>query len=109
MTTAKNNSPTTAEDRKLRDYELVFIIKPDLEAEALEAAVSRVKQLITGKDGVIIGEEHWGKRRLAYPLKHFLEGDYVLTQFKIQPKWTKELETNLRISEEILRHLLVKV
>jgi small subunit ribosomal protein S6 len=46
---------------------------------------------------------------LAYPIKHFLEGNYVLTRFKISPARCKELETNLKISEEIIRHLLIKV
>jgi len=109
MTTEKvTTEAVKTEDKQLRDYELVFIISPQLEGEALDAAVSRVSQFITGKGGVIAAEERWGKRKLAYPVKHFQEGNYVLTRFKMKPAFSKELEANLRISEEILRHLLVK-
>ena len=104
-----NNEALKVEDKGLRDYELVFIISPEVGDEALEATVGSVSQFITGKDGVISGEERWGKRRLAYPIKHFLEGSYVLTRFKMKPIWSKELEANLQISEEILRHLLIKL
>jgi small subunit ribosomal protein S6 len=52
--------------------------------------------------------EKWGKKKLAYPIKHFLEGNYVLTRFKVSPAQCKELEANLKITEEVLRHLLIK-
>ncbi len=97
------------EDKQLRDYELVFIISPEVEDGTLDATIDNVGQFITGKGGTISDVERWGKRRLAYPIKHFLEGSYVLSRFKMKPVWSKELEANLQISEEILRHLLIKV
>ena len=104
-----NNEALRVEDKQLRDYELVFIIGPEIGDEALDATVDSVSQFITAKGGIISSVERWGKRRLAYPIKHFLEGTYVLTQFKMKPPWGKELEANLQISEEILRHLLIKL
>ncbi|MFQ6121846.1 MAG: 30S ribosomal protein S6 [Dehalococcoidales bacterium] len=97
------------EDKQLRDYELVFIISPEVEEGAVDATVDSVSQFITSKGGVISEVERWGKRKLAYPIKHCLEGSYVLTRFKMKPMWSKELEANLQISEEILRHLLIKL
>ncbi len=97
------------EDKQLRDYELVFIISPEVEDGTLDATIDNVSQFITGKGGTISDVERWGKRRLAYPIKHFLEGSYVLSRFKMKPVGSKELEANLQISEEILRHLLIKV
>ena len=97
------------EDKQPRDYELVFIISPEVEDGALDATIDNVSQLITGKGGTISDVERWGKRRLAYPIKHFLEGSYVLSRFKMKPVLSKELEANLQISEEILRHLLIKM
>ena len=105
----KKKEVAELEEKRLHDYELVFIVNPEVVDEALEAAVQNVSQFITSKDGVISEVERWGKRRLAYPLKHFLEGSYVLTQFKLGPAFGKELEANLRISEEVLRHLLIKL
>ncbi len=106
---SNNNEALKVEDKQLRDYELVFIVSPEVEDGALDAAVDNVSQFITGKGGIISDVARWGKRRLAYPIKHFLEGNYVLTRFKMKPVWSKELEANLQISEEILRHLLIKL
>jgi len=96
------------EDTELRDYELTVIISPELEGEKLEAAIDNISQFITQRGGTISGADRWGKKRLAYPLKHFMEGYYILTQFKMKPALSKELEARLHISEEILRHLLIK-
>ena len=97
------------EDEQLRDYELVLIISPEVIGEALDTTIDNVGQFITEKGGIISEVEQWGKRRLAYPINHFEEGNYVLTRFKLKPTLSKELEANLQISEEVLRHLLVKI
>ena len=104
-----NDEALKTEDKQLRDYELVFIVSPEVGDEALETTLNGVSQFITAKGGIISDIERWGKRKLAYPIKHFLEGSYVLTRFRMKPMWGKELEANLQISEEILRHQLIKV
>ncbi len=106
---SKNKEEPGIEDRQPRDYELVFIISPEVGDEALETAIGSVSQFVTGKGGIVSEEERWGKRKLAYPINHFLEGNYVLTRFQLKPMWSRELEANLEISEDILRHLLIKV
>ena len=97
------------ESEQAHDYELVLIISPEVEGEILETKIDNVSQFITGKGGTVSDVERWGKKRLAYPIKHFMEGSYVLTRFKLKPTLSKELEANLRISEEVLRHLLIKL
>ncbi len=97
------------EDEQLRDYELILVLSPEVAEDGLDAALGKVNQFITEKGGSLSAVEQWGKRRLAYPIKHFMEGSYVLTHFKLSPKLTKEFEANLHISEEVLRHLLVKL
>jgi len=97
------------EDKKLRDYEMVMIIKPDFVDEALDTKIKSITQFIVDKGGVVSEVEQWGKRRLAYPVEHFMEGSYVLTRFKLEPMLSKELEKNLKMSEEVLRHLLIRV
>ena len=96
------------EDKRLLDYELIYIVSPELDDDALESRVEGISKFIAGRDGVVSDSQRWGKKKLAYPLKHFLEGNYVLTKFKISPARCKELEASLKISEEILRHLLIK-
>ena len=97
------------EDEQSNDYELVFIISPEVTEENLDTTIESVRQFITGKGGIISDVEQWGKRRLAYPIKHFGEGSYVLLRFKLKPGHNKELDANLNISEDILRHLLIKL
>ncbi len=97
------------EDEQLRDYELVLIISPEVPGEKFDTVIDNVSQFIAGKGGIISDVEQWGKRRLAYPIRHCEQGSYVLTRFKLKPTLSKELEANLQISEEILRHLLIKL
>lgn len=97
------------EAKQLRDYELVAIISPEIADEDVPAALDKMGQFITDRGGTITEVNQWGRRKLAYPIQQFLEGNYVLTQFKIEPKMTAELEASLRLAEEILRHLLVRL
>jgi small subunit ribosomal protein S6 len=98
-----------ADDKQLHNYEMVLIISPELAEEKLEAAINNVSQFITERGGTVSNVERWGKRKLAYPVEHFMEGSYVLTRFSMKPALSRELEANLKISEEVLRHLLVKL
>jgi len=97
------------EDKQLREYELALIISPEIADEILNATIDKVSQFITEKGGTISEVEHWGKKKLAYPIKHFMEGNYVLTRCKLRPALCKELEAKLQVSEEVLRHLLIKL
>ncbi len=96
-------------EESLRDYELVLIISPEVSEEEFEATLNNISQLISGNGGDVSNVEQWGKRKLAYPIGHFIEGSYVLTRFKMRPTLSKELEAKLQISEEALRHLLIRL
>ncbi len=93
----------------LRDYELVLVFNPELAEDGLDAAIGKVSQFITEGGGSLSTVEQWGKRKLAYPIGHSMEGSYVLTRFKLKPTLTKGLEKSLEISEDVLRHLLVNL
>ena len=97
------------EEKPLRDYEMILIIGPEVVDEKLDVVVDGISRFIAEKDGSISEVEQWGKRKLAYPIKHFMEGSYVLMRFKLRLGTSKELEANLRISDEVLRHLLIKL
>jgi small subunit ribosomal protein S6 len=107
MVTKENT--VTEESKKLRDYELVVIIGPEVADEGIDGIVDNISKLITRDGGTVDETDRWGKRKLAYPIKHFLEGYYILFRCKMKPVSGKELEANLRISEEVLRHLLVRL
>jgi small subunit ribosomal protein S6 len=100
---------TTTVEQLQYDYELVFIINPEVADDALDPIINSMTQYITGKSGTVVEVVRWGRKKLAYPIKHVLEGNYVLIKFKLDPSANKELETNLKISERIIRYLLIKI
>jgi len=93
----------------LREYELVLVIDPEIEDEQFDAAVDKVKQFVSSRGGEVTDVNPWGKRRLAYPIKKRTEGNYVVTHFRLDPAQTAELEAALGLSEDVLRHLLVRM
>lgn len=105
----KKKQAVAIKETKSQDYELVYIIQPELEEDSVESRIEGITKFISSINGTVSDVEKWGKKKLAYPIKHFLEGSYVLTRFTLSPTRCKELEANLKISEDILRHLLVKV
>lgn len=92
----------------MRDYEVLYIVRPDLDDEKVQDAVKRVNTLIERSGGSAEHTNLWGKRKLAYEVKHQKEGIYVLQDFKISPDRVPELEAALKITEEVLRHLIVR-
>lgn len=94
----------------MRDYELTVVISPSVADDEVTATLEKkVSQFITERGGSITEVKPWGRKKLAYPIKNYTEGNYVLTLFKMDPKLTAELESSLELSEEILRHLLVRL
>ena len=103
------NNTSIQEDTKLHDYELTVVIAPEVPEENIDATIESISRYVTDRGGEVSDVQRWGKRRLAYPIKRFIEGYYTLLQFKMRPEDGKELENNLRISEEVLRHLLIVI
>jgi small subunit ribosomal protein S6 len=93
----------------MRDYELVAIINPEVDEEGVSKIVDKVTQSINSRGGTVEEIKNWGKRKLAYPIKKFMEADYILARFKLMPKSVKELEGEISSSGDILRYLVVKV
>ncbi len=92
----------------MRDYEVLYIVRADLDDDKVQEVVKRVNTLIERSGGVAERTNLWGKRKLAYEVKHQKEGSYVLQDFRIGPDRIPELEAALKITEEVLRHLIVR-
>ena len=92
----------------MRDYELVLVIDPDIVEEDVPSAIDKVSQFITGRGGTVAGVNRWGRRKLAYPIRRHIEGNYVLTQFRLDPNQIAGLESSLGLAEELIRHLVVR-
>ena len=90
----------------MREYELVFIIHPDLDEIATTEVVERVKGWITEAGGTIDKVDPWGKRKLAYPIRKQNEGQYFLFNTHMTPAFIADLERNLRFVEPVMRFLI---
>lgn len=91
----------------MREYEIVYVIRPDLSDEDRSAKTEYVHSLITENGGELGKVEDWGKRVLAYEIKHNAEGYYRLAEFRLPPGSVKTVEDRLNIDEEILRYQIV--
>lgn len=93
----------------MHDYELVAIISPEADEDGVSKIVDKVTQSIDSRGGAVEEIKNWGKRKLAYPIKRFMEADYIVAHFKLMPKSVKELEREIGGLADILRYLVVKV
>lgn len=93
----------------MRSYELVIITRPDLDDESFDAVVEKVKTLLTIDGAEVTSVDKWGRRNLAYPINKLTEGQYVLMNMQLQPQRIIEVERELHLDEQIIRHLIVRV
>ncbi|MGI5902392.1 MAG: 30S ribosomal protein S6 [Desulfitobacteriia bacterium] len=92
----------------MRAYEVLYIIRPDLEEEAIKANIDRFAEIVTANGGTDLKIDPWGKRRLAYEVKKFKEGYYVLMNFNGEARTVEELERLMKISDAVIRFLTTK-
>ncbi|MDY6833577.1 MAG: 30S ribosomal protein S6 [Chloroflexota bacterium] len=92
----------------MRNYELTVIFSPAIAEENAAAALDNVNHMITQKGGVVVDVNRWGRRRLAYPIKKFMEGDYVLEQVQMDPETISAVEAEFELSEDIIRYLFIR-
>ena len=92
-----------------KNYETVFILTPVLSDIQMKDAVLRFIKVITDNKGEVINEEHWGLKKLAYPIQHKNTGFYHLLEFKSEPSLISKLETELRRDEKVMRFLTVSI
>ncbi|MBR4020884.1 MAG: 30S ribosomal protein S6 [Firmicutes bacterium] len=90
----------------MTNYEVMFVIEPALEEAAKEATIEKVKAVIEA-DGEIAKVDVWGMRKLAYPINKKNEGYYVVIEFKASTELPKELDRRMRISDNVIRHIII--
>ena len=88
------------------NYEVMFVIDPTLEDEKKEAAVERVKEVISS-EGEVVNVYVWGMRKLAYPIQKQNDGYYAVIEFKAEPTLPQELDRRLKISDDFIRHIII--
>ncbi len=91
----------------MNNYEVMYIVKP-IEEDAFAAVVKKFDDLLVANGATVEKSEKLGKKHLAYEIQDFKEGLYVLTTFSAEPKAVKELDRVMKITEELLRHMIIK-
>jgi len=93
----------------MKNYELGFVIHPEVEQSDVTQAVDKVGQYVSAGGGEVTSVDVWGRRVLAYPIRRQKEGTYVFLHAQLDPQAIQELERNLKLDEEILRYLLLRL
>jgi small subunit ribosomal protein S6 len=86
----------------------MVVLDPNLDDAAIDALQTRIQSLVTQRGGSIAGTDNWGRRRLAYPIGRYRDGVYTLYRVQLPPNATAEIERALKLTESIIRHLLVR-
>lgn len=92
----------------MRKYEILYIIRPDLDEEATTALIDRLGGLVATNGGANLSINKWGKRRLAYEIEDYKDGQYVLMEFEGEGHVSQEIERVMKISDDVIRFLTVR-
>ena len=92
----------------MRSYELMIIVNGGLDETAVTATIERFTTLIADQGGTVERVDHWGKRQFAYEIQHMNEGYYTVIDLQVSSEGLLEVERQLRLTDEIVRHKVVR-
>ena len=92
----------------MKAYELLFIVAPTIDDETRAGVMKRIETTISDAKGTVDNVDNWGKRKLAYEINGLTDGDYTLVDFHADPADVAELDRILRITDTVVRHMIVK-
>jgi len=92
----------------MRKYEIMYIIRPNVDDETKKAINDRFEKVLTDNGAEIVEKKDWGKRRLAYEINDFRDGYYQIVNVQSEPAAVQEFDRLAKISEDIIRHIIVK-
>lgn len=92
----------------MNKYEIMYIIRPNIEDEAKKAVVERFDNVLTGQGAEIVESKDWGKRRLAYEIADFRDGLYRLVTVNASPEAVQEFDRLAKINGDIIRHIVIR-
>lgn len=93
----------------MHEYELALIVRPNVDEEGQQALIERLSALLTADGGEVTNVQSWGRRQLAYPINKVNEGFYYFVQGHFASTALPEVERAIRLSEDILRHMFVRM
>jgi ribosomal protein S6 len=94
---------------RVREYETIFILKPDVTNEVIGATNSKIRGVLDTGGGTLLKIENWGRRKLAYEVKKQLKGIYIFFRYLGNPGLVEEIERNLRLTDSVIRQYSVKI
>ena len=89
-------------------YELLFVVAPNIDEDTRANVTKRIETAVAQGNGTIDNVDNWGKRKLAYEINGLTDGDYTLVDFHADPAAVAELDRVLRITDAVVRHMIVK-
>ena len=90
------------------NYELVYIVSPNINEDALPEVIGKVADLVKKTGGNVTEVNQWGRKKLTYPIKKFYEGNYIFAKLDIESTVVKKIDASLKMNEDILRYLITK-
>lgn len=93
----------------MNKYEVGLVLSPDLDEENLTQTINKASQWITDGAGLVSKVENWGRRKLAYSIRRFRDGNYIFIYADMDPSKLLDFERNLNLSEAVLRHLVIRL
>ena len=94
------------EEYLVKEYELIFVIKPDLTDQDIGTVKAEVKRHVENLNGTVEREDDWGKKQLAFEVKDYTEGHYMFFEVKLPPESPGPLKDQLKIDERVIRYML---
>lgn len=91
----------------MREYELIYIVQPDLDETTLTSVMERVDTLVKDSQGQTVKTDLWGKRKLAYPIRKMNEGFYVFSKISIDPAAIIEVNKSIKFIEQVIRSSII--
>ncbi len=92
----------------MRRYETIYIVRPDISEDGIAAITKRTDSILEKFSGTILRTDHWGIKKLAYPIKKELQGHYIYTEFCGLPAGVDEMERIFRIDDQVLKYMTIK-
>src|SRR4030042_18452 len=94
---------------KVPNYELVYIVNPGINEEILPETINKVNDVVKKAGGTVLEVTQWGRKKLAYPVKKYTEGSYILSRVQTDPAALKKIDATLKMDDDILRHLIINI
>ena len=90
------------------NYELIYIVNPNVNEDILPEVINKIGEIVIKAGGKVTEVIPWGRKRLAYPIRRYSEGNYILAKIETEASSVKKIDSSLKMFEDVLRHLVIR-